>query len=55
MLLVSMRWTSPDLDLHVTLVAGDGLVVGGEHEEERQEDAASSQDGLSRRSAVSDM
>ena len=34
MLLVSVRWTSPDLDVNVTLVSGHRLIVSGKQKQE---------------------
>ena len=46
MLLVSVRWASPDLDVNITLVSGHGLIIGGEQEQESQEDGARCEDCL---------
>lgn len=40
-LLVAVRWTSPDLDVDVLVVSGHRLIVRCEHEQEREQYGAS--------------
>jgi hypothetical protein len=45
-LLVPVRWSSPDLDVDIALVSGMCLVVGGKQQQECQEDGARCEDSL---------
>lgn len=44
-LLVSMGWSSPNLDVHMPFTS-HGLVIRGKQQKESQEDGACCEDGL---------
>lgn len=45
-LLVAVRWSAPNLDVHIALVSSHGLVIGCEQQQKRHQDGAGCKNGL---------